>query len=308
MTCRCKTCLRTIQHMLIGILSAAGLLSSIGFATTEARPAWKFEETGRLAAEEARQGVAADGTHLFAIGNHAIGKYRKDTGERVAHWSCAEGDPLTHLNAGLVIGGQLFGAHSNYPAVPHRSSIEIWDTSTLRHVRSIDLGETDGSLTWIDRRDGSWIACFVHYAGRGGVPGKGPEFTRLVELDHDWQVVRTWRLPKDLITDLSGRGYSVSGGAIGPDGRLYVTGHDETKLYVLRFPSEGEGLTWIGTIAIPAEGQAFAWDPVETGVIHLILKRTRQIITGRIRLLAPGQDTASTPSAHRRGSATASAP
>ena len=243
---------------------------------------WRFQELRRLPAVEARQGVAADATHLYAIGNHSIGKYRKDTGERVAQWECPEGRPLTHVNAGLVLGAELFGAHSNYPTVPHRSSVEVWDTATLQHQRSIDLGETDGSLTWIDRRNGNWIACFVHYAGRGGVPGRGPEFTRLVELDDNWRPVRRWKLPQDLIADLSGRGFSLSGGAIGPEGFLYVTGHDETKLYVLRFPPERDAMTWIGTIPIPAEGQAFAWDPVEPGVIHLILKRARQIITGRI--------------------------
>lgn len=265
------------MHRLLPFFVLPGLLPG-----SEPQPGWRYEETRRIPAVEARQGVAADATHLYAIGNHSIGKYRKDTGELVVRWECPEGEPLIHVNAGLVHDGELYGSHSDYPAVPHRSSIEIWDTATLTHRRSIDLGGTDGSLTWIDRREGNWLACFVHYAGRGGVPGRGPEYTRLVEFNDQWQQVRAWKLPQSVIQDLSRRGYSLSGGAIGPGGLLYVTGHDEKVLHVIRFPEAGEQLEDVTAIPVSAEGQAFAWDPVEPGVIHMILKRNREIITGRV--------------------------
>lgn len=71
----------------------------------------------------------------------------------------------------------------------------------------------------------------------------------------------------------------MSGGAIGPGGFLFVTGHDEKELCVLEFPAAGSTLRWVATIPMTAEGQAFAWDPVEPGVIHLILKGARQVIT-----------------------------
>ena len=261
------------------------LLIGLGLALPAARAdvvTGRFTELRRFVAAEARQGVAADAEYLYAIGNHAVGKYRKATGERVAAWECPEGRPLTHVNAGIVHAGKLYGAHSNYPGVPHRSSVEVWDPATLRHLASHDLGETDGSLTWIDRHDGRWLACFVHYGQRGGVPGRGPEHTRIVELDDRWQVVKQWKFPADVLAQIARRGYSFSGGAVGPDGHLYVTGHDEPQLYVLRFSASDDTLQWIATIPVPAEGQAFAWDPVERGVIHLILKRTREIITGRI--------------------------
>lgn len=252
-----------------------------------AAPIGSFTELRRFTAVEARQGVAADAEFLYAIGNHAVAKYRKDTAERVAGWECAEGDPLIHVNAGLVLGGILYGAHSNYPGVPHQSSIEMWDVRTLRHVGSQSFGRTDGSLTWLVRRGERWLACFVHYAKRGGEPGRGPEWTRIVEMDDSWRVTGGWSLPAPLVAALGSRGYSVSGGALGPDGRLYVTGHDETELYVLEFPAGGAELRLLGTIAVPAEGQAFAWDPVERDVVHLILKRSREIITGRITLFPP---------------------
>lgn len=245
--------------------------------------AWSFMELRRFPAPEARQGVAADGEFLYVISNHDLGKYRKSGGERLATWSCPEGDPLTHVNAGLVYRGRLYGAHSNYPGVPHVSSVEMWNPATLRHLGSVSFGRTDGSLTWIDRRDSRWLACFVHYAKRGGEPGKDQSWTRLAEYDDEWRPTgRGWVFPAALLAHLGSRGFSMSGGAIGPGGFLFVTGHDEKELCVLEFPPGASTLRWVATIPMTAEGQAFAWDPVEPGVIHLILKGARQVITGRV--------------------------
>ena len=252
-------------------------------ATVPGPVGWRFQELRRFKAPEARQGVAADADFLYVISNHDLGKYSKAGGVRLAAWSCPAGDPLTHVNAGLVHQGRLYGAHSNYPGVPHVSSVEIWEPATLRHLGSINFGRTDGSLTWIDRRAGRWLACFVHYVGRGGEPGKDQRWTRLAEFDDDWRPTgRGWVFPDSLIAHLGARGFSMSGGALGPDGLLFVTGHDEKELCVLEFPTVGSTLRWVATIPMTAEGQAFAWDPLEPGVIHLILKGTRAVITGRV--------------------------
>ena len=247
-----------------------------------AEPGWRFEELRRIPVAEARQGAAADAAHLYAIDNHAIGKYRKDTGERVGGWACAEGRPLIHLNAGVVQAGRLYAAHSNYPGVPMFSSVEVWDPATLTPTGSHSLGRTDGSLTWLDRRNGRWIACFVHYGKKGGEPGRGPEWTRLVEFDDEWRSTGGWVLPAALVAKLGARGYSCAGGAMGPGGYLYVTGHDDPELYVLAFPSQGAELQWIATVPEPAEGQGFCWDPVEPDVIYLLSRKGREIIAGRI--------------------------
>ncbi len=244
---------------------------------------WRFTEQRRFSAVEARQGVAADANYLYVISNHDIGKYRKATGKKVAAWGCPKGEPFTHINAGLIHEGRLYCAHSNFPGVPHVSSVEIWDPATLQPVSTISFGRTDGSLTWMDRRNGRWLACFVHYSRAGGEPGKGSEWTRLVEFDDDWRSTgRGWVFPPALIAHLGSRGFGVSGGAIGPDGYLFVTGHDEQELLVLEFPVSGSTLNWIATVPMSAEGQSFAWDPVERGGIHLVLKRTREVISGRV--------------------------
>lgn len=281
------------MHMKNLLLLPALVLAAAGADTPVSTPApgpggWRFEEIRRFKAPEARQGVAADGEFLYVISNHDLGKYRKAGGERLAAWSCPEGDPLTHVNAGVVHAGRLYGAHSNYPGVPHVGSVEMWDPATLRHLGSISFGRTDGSLTWIDRRAGRWLACFVHYAKRGGEPGKGQEWTRLVEYDDDWRPTgRGWVFPPALIGHLGSRGYSMSGGAFGPGGFLFVTGHDEKDLCVVEFPAAGSTLRWVATVPVPAEGQAFAWDPAEPGVVHLILKSAREVITGRVTQAAP---------------------
>jgi hypothetical protein len=269
--------------MLLRLIAPLSLLAALSVA---AAPASRVTETQRFVAAEARQGVAADAEFLYVISNHAVGKYRKSGGERIASWECPEGEPLIHLNAGVVFEGRLYCAHSNFPGVPHVSSVEIWDTNTLRHVGSRSLGRTDGSLTWIDRRNGRWIAAFVHYGGRGGEPGRGPEWTRIVEFDDEWRETGGWTLPAELVVRLGTDGYSTSGGALGPGGLLYLTGHDAPELYVLSFPSAGSVLRWIATLPIPAEGQAFGWDPVEPSVAHFVLKRTREVIT--VRMLSPG--------------------
>lgn len=272
-----------IKIALLLALAVGRLFASESASALWPTPGWSFTELRRVPAAEARQGVAADATHLFVISNHALGQYRKDTGERTAGWACAEGEPLIHLNAGIVHAGRLYGAHSNYPGVPNVSSVEIWDASTLRHVGSHSFGRADGSLTWIERRGDRWIACFVHYGKKGGEPGRGPEWSRIVEYDEQWRETGGWVFPAALVAHVGERGYAFSGGAIGPGGFLYVTGHDQPELYVLAWPEGGAAMRWVATIPIPAEGQAFGWDPVDAGVIYLLSRKGGEIIAGRVQ-------------------------
>ena len=245
-------------------------------------PGWRYEELRRFSAPEAGQAAVADADFVYAINNATLAKYRKSGGERVALWEGGKGGPFIHLNAGVVFDGRLYCAHSNYPAVPMQSSVEIFDPATLKHVGSHSFGRTDGSLTWLDRREGKWIACFVHYGKRGGEPGRGPEWTQIVEFDAEWRRLRGWMLPPDLVAHIGTRGYSVSGGAFGPRGLLYATGHDNPELYVLDFPTAGSALKWIATVPITAEGQAFGWDPADAGLLYTIGRKTHEVIVGRV--------------------------
>jgi hypothetical protein len=233
------------------------------------------EEIRRFKAEEAKQGAAVDDKHFYAITNSAIGKYRKSDGTRVAGWEGEKGGPIKHLNAGSVIDGRLYCAHSNFPTQPEQSSVEIWDVATMEHVGEHRFDAPPGSLTWVVRQGVAWFACFAHYKKTSD-----PALTRVVKYNEQWKPLATWRFPQSLIEKFAGN--SSSGGAFGPGGHLFVTGHDARELYVLDVP-DGEGdLIWRGTIPISTAGQAFAWDTQEPGTLYTIERKTNEVVVSRI--------------------------
>jgi len=269
----------TRRRVLIRMAGAFCAGSVSGWAADKAKAAWKHEELKRFPAVEANQGVAVDGEFFYAITNKAIGKYRKDTGEKVANWSAAKDELFIHLNAGFVHEGKLYCAHSNFPRTPMVSSVEMWDVATMKHVGRHDFGRYIGSLTWLDRKGDGWIACFVHYRKNGGETGRGPEETRIVQFDNSWKELAKWSLPEALIKKFGD--YSSSGGGFGPEGKLFITGHDAKELYVLDFPKNGSVMEWTGTVAISAEGQAFAWD--KDGVLYSIARKTKEVIVSKVK-------------------------
>jgi hypothetical protein len=116
-------------------------------------------------------GVAVDANFFYAIDSAAIGKYDKRSGARVGGWSDSS-EKITHLDSGIVVGDELYCAHSNYPDTPMVSSIEVFETDRLSHFRSIPLPRGIGSATWVDRANDAWWVTFANYAGKGGEPGK----------------------------------------------------------------------------------------------------------------------------------------
>ncbi len=240
----------------------------------------RAETLRRYAAPEARQAVAVDATHFYAIGNREIGKYDRGTGARVAHWRDVDGGPFVHLNSGIVIDGRLYAAHSNYPGVPMVSSIEVFDTATMTPVESVPLPGAPGSATWVDRFEGAWWVAFAHYAGRGGEPGRGPEHSVLVRYDDEWRHTGTWAFPPDLIARWDGM--STSGGFWSEsDGRLYTSPHHAPELHVLE-RSGDRRLVLAATIAIESEGQGIASDPTDPALVWSIQRRTGEVLVSRL--------------------------
>lgn len=228
-----------------------------------------------FAAPEAGQGVAAGKRYVYAIDNSEIGKYDKLTGRRVAHW---RGDPkrFPHLNSCAIVGRDLVCAASNYPAVPMASRVEWFDPATLKHRRTVELGDLPGSLTVIDRHRGAWWAVLANYDGRGGAPGRDHRATLLVRMDRNFQVVQSWRFPPGVLARFAPR--SCSGAAWGDDGLLYASGHDRTEIYALRLPAAGNVLELAATLPVPTAGQAIDWDPAERRLLWSIDRKGKRLV------------------------------
>jgi hypothetical protein len=238
------------------------------------------EEVRRWKPRGANQGVAVDAKHFYGIGNYVVGKYDKFSGERVAEWVGLRGGATVHLNGGLIQDGQLVLAHSNFPQLPMASSLEYFDPASVRPVKSVSLGLRHGSLTWAEKKDGFWWACFAHYNDQGTAPGTDNRSTMVGKFDENWQLLESWLFPPQVVASWGKS--SCSGGSWGDDGLLYTTGHDASELYVLRLPKMGVTLEYVTMIKVPFEGQSWAWDRTDRRVIYGIIRRTGEVVVAKI--------------------------
>lgn len=233
-------------------------------------------EIFRTPALEAGQGAAVDKRHVYAVANFAIGKYRRDDGERVAQWQGERSGLIGHLNSCLLHDKELMCANSNHPKLPFANSIERFDPKTLEHTGSHSLGVMDeGSLVWFDAVPEGWIAGLAHYNDETGLPFKDNSHANIVLYDQHWRRMGGWALPEPVIERMAPQ--AASGGAIGPDGLLYMMGHDRPEMYVMARPSMGPTLLHVATIAIDAEGQAFDFDESDPGAVCAISRPNREI-------------------------------
>lgn len=220
-------------------------------------------------APEADQGVAVDADFFYALDNTVIGKYRRDTGRLVARFTAPHKGLIRHMNSCYARNAKLWCANSNYSRVPMGSSIEVFDAASMTHADTHSLGMMDeGSLTWFDEIRGGYIAAFAHYSGNGGVPFKDSTYSSVVTFDRDWRRTGGWLFPDGVIARMAP--HAASGGAIGPDGLLYVLGHDLPEMYVLARPSMGPTLVHVATISLGVGGQAFSFAPGEGRTIFAI--------------------------------------
>ncbi|MCT2398348.1 hypothetical protein [Novosphingobium mangrovi (ex Huang et al. 2023)] len=261
---------RAIPALVAAVLAAAPV------AAQDPQPAPVVHQ---IAAPEARQGVASDGTHVYAIDNTAIARYRIADGRKVAEW---HGDPARypHINSCTIAQAELVCAASNYPGVPQLSTIEIFAPETLHHLRSVSLGMMPGSLTVLDRHDGHWWAVLANYDGKGGEPGRDHRYTLFARLDEEFRIVRGWAFPDDVLARFAPR--SASGASWGADGHLYVSGHDLPELYVLDLPDAGSVLVHKATIPVVTHGQAIDFDPREPALLWSIDRASNTVVASRI--------------------------
>jgi hypothetical protein len=246
-----------------------------------------FSQTGKAGFQtrkifntlEARQGVAVDADYFYTVNSTGIGKYNKKTGSLILTWKDTTGI-IAHLDGGVVKKDKLFCAHSNYPGIPMTGSIEIFSTKDLRHVSSHSFGIKYGSCTWADFYDNTWWVCFAHYDQFKKEINKGTEWTMLVRFDSDWSEKESWTFPQNVIAEI--RPMSASGGSWGPDGKLYITGHDSAKVYILKLPRSGSVLEYVQSVKIDSHGQGIAWDRSEKDMLYGIIRKDNSVVVSEL--------------------------
>lgn len=245
------------------------------FAPTPPASAAAFEQIAEFAVPEANQGVGVDDRYFYAVDNRAIAKYDKKTGKLVGKWQGPKEGPIRHLDSALLMDGKIYCAHSNYNEWPMTSSLEIWDAASLEHIGNHSFGINWGSLTWADFYNGHWWMTFANYDVPYG-PDKSPyghkAATQLVKFTADFKYVESWVLPKPVLEKFESM--SNSGGSWGPDGYLYLSGHDPAEVYKMRLPKAGSVLELVDTLPMNIRGQGIAWDRSDRGVIYGIIRAT----------------------------------
>lgn len=257
----------------LGILSVFLACCIVSVATAE--PILK--QIGEFTIPEANQGVGVDDRYFYAIDNQTIAKYDKKTGALVNKWQGEKNGPIIHLDGATLLDGKIYCPHSNYSQWPMTSSVEIWDADTLKHIGNHSFGINWGSLTWIDFYDGHWWATFANYDkpyGPGNTPYGYKAATQIVKFSADWTYQESWVLPKSILDRFADM--SNSGGSWGPDGYLYLSGHDPAEIYKMCLPSTGSVLELVAVLPMNIRGQGIAWDRSDRGVIYGIIRATAQ--------------------------------
>lgn len=243
----------------------------------------KFTEVRRFDCPEAHQGVAVDENFIYVIDTKEIVKYDKKDCKFVSRWQQDENGKIIHLDGGTVIDGKLYCPHSNYPQVPMTSSVEIWDTKTLKHIGSHSFGINWGSCTWVEKHNGYWWAVFGHYNKWKEESKTDVRWTTLIKFDDNWQLLESWVFPEEVLTKFGIM--TNSGGSWGPDGYLYCTGHDASELYVLKLPEAGSILELVEIVPINNTGQGIAWDHSDPQSIYTIRSKTeRQVVHSKMEI------------------------
>jgi hypothetical protein len=255
------------------VLALAVLLLAIMVAPASAKSA--LQQIGEHVIPEANQGIGVDDRYFYAVDNQAIAKYDKKTGKFVAKWEGPKDGPIIHLDSALLMDGKIFCAHSNWNEWPMTSSVEIWDAETMQHIGNHSFGINWGSLTWVDFYNGHWWMTFANYDMPYG-PNKSPygykAATQMVKFTADFKYVESWVLPKSILEKFEKM--SNSGGSWGPDGFLYLSGHDPAEVYKMRLPKAGSVLELVEVIPMNIRGQGIAWDRTDRGVLYGIIRAT----------------------------------
>ncbi len=166
------------------------------------------------------------------------------------------------------------------------SSLEIFDAATLEHLESHSFGIQIGSFTWVDiDANGVWWGGFANYNrvfDKSPIAYGNKYNTQVVRFTADWQVDQAYVIPDVVVEKFEDM--SNSGGSWGPDGHLYLSGHDPAEGYVMDIPKIGSTLDWIGTVPLAIAGQGIAWDRSQPDVLYGFVRATRTVSVNKIDL------------------------
>ena len=234
-----------------------------------------LRELQRYQSNNALQAVAVDETSFYAISSREIARYQKSDGMQIKRWTVPKESHIRHLNSGVVIDGVLYCANSNWPATPLKNTVEVFAAKSLKHQKTIQFPNSKGTINWIDRRQNSWWIAFDF----DGEPEKTNK-TRLIRYDDQWQPQATFTFPETILERFFPHGNS--GGAWGPNGLLYTTGHDPGELYVLRLLESERSLEYVETLTVPLAGRGIAWDRRDIGILFGIHHTQNEVLKLRL--------------------------
>lgn len=234
---------------------------------------------------EINQAIGVDADYFYAIDNTSIAKFKKDTHEKVAERDYEDTGAI-HFDSAAVVDGKIYIAHSNYSTWPMTSSLEIFDAATLDHLDSYSFGIQIGSFTWVDQApDGTWWGGFANYNrvfDKNQFAYGNKYTTQVVHFTADWEIAEQYVIPDVVVEKFEDM--SNSGGSWGPDGNLYLSGHDPAEAYVMQLPKIGSTLDWIGTVPLAIAGQGIAWDRSQPDVIYGFVRDTRMVSVNKVDL------------------------
>src|SRR4051812_44599592 len=116
--------------MILQLLATLAIQAAADVPTPAAAPATSAPARKALTLRrydgQASQGAAAGPSDVYSISNFKLVRLDKKTGEKRAEW-VGEKARFPHINSCAVIAKDLVCASSNYPGVPHVSTVEVFD-------------------------------------------------------------------------------------------------------------------------------------------------------------------------------------
>ena len=203
------------------------------------------------------QAAAADEQFAYAISNSKVAQYDRKTGELK---KLSTGD-AEHLNSGWIWQGKIYCAHSNFPKLPEKSDLRVYDPDTGKLTIHHSFTKSLGSLTWAirDPENKFWWCCFAYYQ-------KDNSKTYLAKMNDEFKELQRWSFPEKLVKDWDNASASCG---IWDGATLLVTHHHFKVLYRLKVPEKGDTLEFVEALSCPFPGQGIAYDPVTKGLVGI---------------------------------------